>query len=158
MRNNISLVVCDMAGTIINEKGIIYKTMFNTLKSLGFNPNRDDINNWYGLDKSEVLRSYVSYNKIKEAEKVLIKNLEKEYFEKSQIDLIDDNLFDFFDNLRIKGIKVTLNTGYPKSFQSKIINHFDLNSHVDSYISSEEVSFGRPYPYMIFNLIICNFG
>ncbi len=32
IRNKISLMVCDMAGTVINEHGQIYKSLFNTLK------------------------------------------------------------------------------------------------------------------------------
>ena len=42
---------------------------------------------------------------------------------------------------------VALNTGYPKVFQDKIIQHFNLQDHIDHYISSEEVSYGRPYLY-----------
>ena len=29
------MIVCDMAGTIVNEKGLIYKTIFTTLKTSG---------------------------------------------------------------------------------------------------------------------------
>ena len=31
LRNKITLLVCDMAGTVINEQGIIYKSIGNTL-------------------------------------------------------------------------------------------------------------------------------
>ena len=70
---------------------------------------------------------------------------------------MDEKIFDLFDVLRINGIKVTLNTGYPKNIQNKIIQKFNLDLHVDDYISSEEVVFGRPYPYMIYNLMERNY-
>ncbi len=35
-KNKISMIVCDMAGTTINESGMIYDSMFNTLTKLGF--------------------------------------------------------------------------------------------------------------------------
>lgn len=55
IRNNISLLVCDMAGTIVNENGLIYKSIFNTLKNIGYDPNEKDISNWTGLSKKKVL-------------------------------------------------------------------------------------------------------
>ena len=69
------------------------------------------------------------------------------------MELIDDNLYDFFACARINGIRIALNTGYSKEFQSQIIDHFKLDLYVDGFISSEEVKHGRPYPYMINNLM-----
>ena len=37
--------------------------------------------------------------------------------------------------------------------QAKIISHFGLDGRVDAYISSEQVSMGRPAPYMIHHLM-----
>ena len=36
LRNNITLLVSDMAGTVINEKGLIYTSLKKTLKRLGY--------------------------------------------------------------------------------------------------------------------------
>ena len=46
-----------------------------------------------------------------------------------------------------------MNTGYPKQFQSKIIDFFNLNDYIDHSISSQQVLSGRPDPYMIFRLM-----
>lgn len=166
IRNNISLLVCDMAGTVINEHGQIYKSLFNTLKDLGYNPNINEIKNWGGKHKRQVLTQeiyktvargeYIPVDlmyKVDEAEEKLIEDLRDNYFNKSGISLVDDSLFNFFDCARINGIKIALNTGYPKDFQKEIINHFNLDLHVDDFISSEEVKYGRPYPYMIHELM-----
>ena len=156
---NIKLVIFDMAGTIINEKGIIYKAIGNTLKNLGFIPN--NIESWYGRDKKEVLYSeikkhsndpYLICNTVNHAEKELVKELEKEYFTNSNIKLVD-NTKNVFNDLRFNNIKIALNTGYPSRLQKNIINHFELENHIDAYVSSEEVKYGRPYPYMIYNLM-----
>jgi len=155
LNNKIKMIVCDMAGTIINEKGIIYKSIFNTLQQMGINNIKaSEMNKWHGRDKSEVLASYLhNIEHIKEGEKLLVKRLDDEYFGKEQVELIDSRLFDVFDKLRSNDIKVCLNTGYPERFQKKIIKHFNLNEHVDDYISSEEVLYGRPYPFMIHRLM-----
>ena len=46
------MIVCDMAGTIINEHGLVYKTLFNTLKKIGV---KEDIKSWHGLEKRRVI-------------------------------------------------------------------------------------------------------
>ena len=166
IRNNISLLVCDMAGTVINEHGQVYKSLFNTLKKLGYNPDINELENWGGKHKRQILTQeiyktvargeYIPVDlmfKVDEAEEKLIEDLRDNYFNKSGISLVDDGLFNFFDCARINGIKIALNTGYPKDFQKEIINHFNLDLHVDDFISSEEVKYGRPYPYMIHELM-----
>ncbi len=46
MRNKINLLVRDMAGTVINERGIIYSSIKNTLNQLGFQTTEDDMKYW----------------------------------------------------------------------------------------------------------------
>tara|TARA_X000000950_G_scaffold43809_1_gene49284 strand:+ start:8026 stop:8736 length:711 start_codon:yes stop_codon:yes gene_type:complete len=162
LQRKINMIVCDMAGTIVNEKGLIYKSIFNTLKISGYAATSQMMDSWPGKDKKDVLRNVVyqhigNYKRAdemaSELENELMKTLEKEYFKKGNIELIDDNLLDFFDCVRINGIKVCLNTGYPKKLQEKIIDKFNLYGRIDSFISSEEVVCGRPAPYMIHRLM-----
>lgn len=164
LRRNIKLVVCDMAGTIINERGIIYKSIGETLKDMGCVVSEKDEKRWYGRDKREVLYNEINKNLnsssikrlaplVRESEKILIKKLEESYFKDEKITLIDDKLLDLFENWRMKGIKVALNTGYNKNFQKKIIKKLNLSESIDDFISSEEVKRGRPYPYMINKLM-----
>ena len=169
LRKKITLLVCDMAGTVINEKGIIYTSLKNTLHGMGFKTTEEERKTWPGRDKKEVISGVIdryykprdrpwmpkhTYNdKIKEAEKNLLTELEKNYFEEQKIELMDKNLLNMFDSLRINGVKIALNTGYPKKFQKRVIDHFNLEDRVDAYISSEEVTYGRPAPYMIHRLM-----
>ena len=45
--NNIKLIVFDMAGTTVNEGGIVYKTLLSTMKDYGLNVSSME-NWWYG--------------------------------------------------------------------------------------------------------------
>ena len=164
LRKKIKLVVCDMAGTIVNEKGIIYKLIGETLNEMGCVTSKKDIERWYGRDKREVLYNelYKGFSPsgikklaplVKESEILLLRKLEENYFKDNNIELIDDKLLDLFENWRMKNMKVVLNTGYPGEFQKKIIEKMELSGHIDDYISSSEVSKGRPYPYMIYKLM-----
>ena len=80
-------------------------------------------------------------------------NLKNRYFDNSNITLIDSKLPALFNSLREKNIKIALNTGYSKEIQGAIINKLRMNDFIDTYISSEEVKYGRPYPYMIYHLM-----
>tara|TARA_Y100001935_G_C17281394_1_gene497693 strand:- start:886 stop:1587 length:702 start_codon:yes stop_codon:yes gene_type:complete len=157
------LVIFDMAGTIINEGGIIYDAIYNTLSNMGYNPNKADKKLWYGKDKKEVMRKYIKNNNKNKnnkdldllantAELNLINELEKMYFTKNNISLMP-NTMNILNELRFNNVKVALNTGYPKNIQEKIIDNFNLGDSIDAYISSDQVRIGRPFPYMIYNLM-----
>jgi len=168
----ISLMVCDMAGTVINEGGLVYKTLYNTLKNNSVPVKDTDINNWHGLQKAEVISSmvnkYLSGPTLNPDSKTIKKlnqikshcydefeeNLKEAYFgEHSKIKLIDPNLPNFFNRLRFNGVKIALNTGYNRTIQRDIINHLQMEDYIDDFISSEDVKMGRPAPYMIHRLM-----
>ena len=159
--NNITMLVCDMAGTILKENGTIYKTLFNTLNNMNYPVTKQDKKYWQGKDKFEVLENHISRfesgddYKIKTniAKNLLIEELDKEYFENNGIKLIDPNLPLFFEKLRLHNIKITLNTGYPEDLQKKLIDNFDLDLYIDDSMSSENLKYGRPYPYMIHRMM-----
>ncbi len=164
-RRNITFLVCDMAGTVINENGIIYNSLEKVLKNLGCNVTVEMKESWYGQEKKKVLidalydmdsRSMSDRNLkylLGKAEHELENELNKNYFENGEIKVIDPSIFDFFSNLRINGVKIALNTGYNYKLQKKIIEHVGIKGCIDDYISSDMVRIGRPYPYMIHNLM-----
>lgn len=160
----IKLLVFDMAGTTINENGIVYKTLYNTIKDYDLNITQDEISNWYGANKYEVLDHFLMRSNLvsssKNKDKIRLElynkfdtNLKHSYFSDNKLKLIDDKLPLLFNKIREKDIKIALNTGYNKDIQETIINKLDMKPFIDDYISSEEVSKGRPYPYMIYKLM-----
>ena len=156
---NIKLLVCDMTGTTIKENGICYKTMRTTLNNMGINVRDDQVKTWTRKDNKEILKTQISYHIhgnvepfVIQAERNLIKNLEESYFKNNNVRLADDNLLNFFEKLRKNDIKIALNTDFPTEFQEKLIEHLNMKECVDSYISSDKVKYGRPYPYMIYRL------
>ena len=159
----IKMIVCDMAGTTINEGGLVYKTLYNTMNNFNLDVEKQDIQYWYGSNKYEVLEHYLrkstklSGNNYLNVRQNLFEefdnNLKSVYFSSSKIQLINHNLPTLFNDIRKSGIKIALNTGYNKDIQSTIIQNLHMNEFIDDYISSEEVPQGRPYPYMIESLI-----
>ena len=153
------LLICDMAGTIVNEKGIVYKTMLETLRKIGI---RKELSWWQGMDKREAIIETINcFHKGNNHEELRYelcenfeKNLESAYFSNDlNISLIDDNIPYYFNKLREQDFKVALNTGYSRKIQKHIIDKLNLSDCIDDYISSQDVYRGRPEPHMIHELM-----
>ena len=152
-----------MAGTVINEGGLVYKTLYETLKNNNIPVKKSDINDWHGQQKQQVISDMIDKYLPHEMYKDDVKNycydefhvcLSDAYFgAHSNISLIDPELPNFFQRLQFNGVKIALNTGYERNFQRKIINHFNMNEYIDDFISSGDVRMGRPYPYMIHRIM-----
>tara|TARA_B100001063_G_scaffold246715_1_gene287160 strand:- start:1432 stop:2100 length:669 start_codon:yes stop_codon:yes gene_type:complete len=157
------MLVFDMAGTTVNEGGIVYDTLYKTMKNDKLDVQREDIHKWHGSNKYEVLSYYFTkkypinnieldaYGKA-ELFRKFDKNLKNNYFNSSNIKLMNSKMPDLFNKIRDKNIKIVLNTGYNKEIQESIIDKLHMKEFIDDYISSEEVPFGRPHPYMIKNI------
>merc|ERR1719461_1125069 len=110
--------------------------------------------NWHGAQKTEAVAHFVQSRMGKSSAVEIDKQFEVEiaeaYFSPSSgITLIHPTLPDFCANLRLKGCKVALNTGYPKKIQNGLVEKLKLNECVDAWVSAGEVGLGRPYPYMV---------
>jgi len=166
------LAVFDMAGTVINEGGLVYKTLYETIKDFGLDIKKEEIPQWHGSNKFEVLDHYLDKN-LKEkyldiqCNKFLSdftelrpnlhsnfkKNLKESYFSKNSVKLIHPNVPTLFDNMRYNGTKIALNTGYSSDIQMQLIKMLKLDEMIDDHISSDSVIRGRPAPYMIKELM-----
>ena len=157
------MLICDMAGTTIQEKGIVYNSLFKTIKLIKPDLLRYDIYKFSGYNKNEVIKYFVNQQRM-DSPQVVINNLssefnyflKKEYQNNESVKLIDPKLPVFFNVLRDTGIKICLNTGYNKEIQNLLIDNLGLLDCIDDYISSEEVDRGRPYPFMIERLMTRN--
>ena len=157
------MIIFDMAGTTIQEKGIVYNSLFNTIKLIKPDLLRSDISRFAGYNKNEVIKYYVDQQRMNSPD-VVLRNLKsefnyylkKEYMNNESVKLMDKSLPSFFNLLREYDIKICLNTGYNKDIQNLLIDKLNLLDCIDDYISSEEVERGRPYPYMINKLMSRN--
>ena len=159
--SKVKLIVFDMAGTTVDEGGVVYKTLYDVIKGNGVQIEEQEMAKFGGVDKLEVIKYFVNNRysgntkeKVNTVYSDFNKLIVERYFsEDATIDLIHPNLPIIFQKLRFNGIKVGLNTGYPIEIQERILNKLNLKPFIDGYTSSEVVGHGRPYPYMIYNLM-----
>lgn len=160
---SIRMLVCDMAGTTIQEKGIVYNSLYKTVKLIKPKLMKSEIEQFSGYNKLEVIKYFVEQQKM-DSPTTVINNLDsefnyylkKEYSNNASVKLIHPALLPYFNVLRYNDIKICLNTGYNKDIQNLLIDKLGMLDYIDDYISSEEVDRGRPYPYMINRLMARN--
>lgn len=160
------LLVCDMAGTTVDEGGLVYIVLRESMNAAGLEVSEADMHPWHGAAKEEVVAHFAAKQRgadfapsaLAELTTVINKRFEKSLEEAylapgSGLSLIDPSLPDYFASLRARGCKVGLNTGYPRRLQQAIVDRLKLNEIVDGYISAQDVPRGRPSPYMVHALM-----
>jgi len=160
---DIDLIVYDMAGTTVHEGGIVYKTLQNAMREDGLKVADEDMHPWHGAKKEAVIEHFALKAGTPEQEleqRVMrigdwfVNAIDDAYFnEAAAIDHIDIGLLGYFRQLKEAGIKIAFDTGYPENIQRGLIEKLNFDKIADAYVSSYQVSEGRPYPYMIYHLM-----
>jgi len=160
---NIDLLVCDMAGTVVQEGGLVYQVLQRSMTENGLKVSDHDMEHWHGAKKEAVIEHFARQSGIPDMqlEETILKisdafvsSIDKVYFDDaSSISHIDPGLLGYFTQLQKVGIKIALNTGYPKNIQEGLVKRLAFDKVVDAYISAYEVPDGRPFPYMIHRLM-----
>tara|TARA_R110002050_G_scaffold46030_1_gene108503 strand:- start:137 stop:562 length:426 start_codon:yes stop_codon:yes gene_type:complete len=92
--------------------------------------------------------------KIAEIGDTFLSAIDVAYFDDaSPVEPIDLSLIQYMQMLQIAGVKVALDTGYPREIQDGLMKKLKFDQVVDASVSAYEVRHGRPYPYMIFRLM-----
>lgn len=162
--DDIDLMVCDMAGTTVQEGGLVYQILQQSIQDDGLAVSDADFHPWHGAKKEQVIEHFVRQNGGDDTDviektvvrigDVFLARIEKAYFAAdSPVSLIDPGLLGYMKRLQGAQVKVALDTGYPPEVQVPLVKGLGLDKVVDSYISSYQVAEGRPYPYMIFQLM-----
>ena len=155
-RSKIELVVADMAGTVINEGGVVYETLRTSLDANGVSCPPGAMRAWHGARKEDVIRHFVDragVDKTIEAKVITLfdRDINRSYFgPDSKVQLMNEGVVDWIEDLRQHDIDLVLNTGYPPDLQQKLVKELGLRGLVSASVSAYEVPMGRPYPYMIF--------
>eukprot|EP00928_Gymnodinium_smaydae_P065320 TRINITY_DN48485_c0_g1_i1.p1 TRINITY_DN48485_c0_g1~~TRINITY_DN48485_c0_g1_i1.p1 ORF type:complete len:300 (-),score=59.42 TRINITY_DN48485_c0_g1_i1:318-1217(-) len=160
---NIDLIVYDMAGTTVQEGGIVYKTLQQVMQNAGLEVPDEAMHPWHGAKKEAVIAHFARQNGTPDSEledlvvklgDAFIAAIDEAYFnEASPINHIDVGLLGYFRQLQSVGIKIGLDTGYPENIQQGLVKKLGFDKVVDAYISSYQVREGRPYPYMVHRLM-----
>lgn len=155
------LVVFDMAGTTVRDRGDVATAFITALAELGVpKPSTADVNEVMGFRKIDAIRILLDKYGAPEGADIdqLIENIHQRFtelmigFYQNDKDLqplpYAENLF---RELHEKAVKVALNTGFTRPVTEAILSRLNWKNNplIDMVICSDEVPEGRPEPYMI---------
>lgn len=162
--SNYSLVVFDIAGTTVRDKGNIAEAFIDALKQYGIEVPLEEVNKVMGWRKKDaiiiLLDQFTPDNETYSDELVdqihdaFIQNMISFYENDEDLQPLD-YAEELFQQLRANNIKVALNTGFTKDITDVILRklNWEEGQMIDYVVCSDEVPEGRPYPYMIQELM-----
>jgi phosphonatase-like hydrolase len=158
---DIKLAVFDMAGTTVVDNDFVATSFRNAFVKNGFDIAREDAHPYMGVKKIvavqlmlESLGESFADSDVEEIHADFVNEMVMFYEHNSSVKPFTDTE-KVFGILKEKGIRVALNTGFPKVIADAIVNRFQWKEKklVDDYIASDEVINGRPSSQMIEQLM-----
>lgn len=155
----IKLIVFDMAGTVINEDNVVYKTLQKAVNLEGFNFTLDDVLlHGAGKEKHQAIKDILSSTNSNHASKEISFTIYDRFLAllKSSYENLEIEAFlnteEVLKKLKWNGIKIALNTGYNKETATMLLNkiHWVEGKQYDALITASDVENGRPAADMIF--------
>ena len=153
----IRLVVLDVGGTIIEERGDVPETLRIAFANHGIAVSPAEIGQWRGASKREVVRHFVD-------QQTLPPGADRE---KLAADIYQDfsvrlnavyqtvppiaGAEDAIRKLRESGYLVATTTGFDRATTTAIFRRLGWEKYFVASVSSDDVVTGRPAPYMIFH-------
>ena len=157
----VKLIVLDMAGTTVTDKDFVAAAFKSAFKNQDIEISTADINRLRGYEKKLAIQMILEKNGI-DFDDEMITTIYNDFIDE-MIDFYEyspevkpaDGVEELFQNMKERSITVALNTGFPKNIADVIVKRFQWvqKGLVDDYIASDEVKKGRPYPFMIEQLM-----
>jgi phosphonatase-like hydrolase len=157
MKNNIKMVVFDMAGTTVNENNVVYKTLRIAINEAGFDFTLDQVlEQGAGKEKKQAIRSILTaFAGIQDEE--LTDKIYKNFFGKlteaynREEILPQKNAAELFAELKKRDILSILNTGYDRATAQSIVDKLGWKEgeDFDGLVTATDVGRNRPEPDMI---------
>ena len=158
---SIKLAVFDMAGTTVMDRSNVALAFINAFAKQELDITEADANPLMGYHKPLAIQLMLEKLGM-EPDAGLIEEIHAD-FEEEMIDFYEydpvvkpmPDAEDVFLQLKEKGIRIALNTGFSKRIAETIMHRFQWKEKglVDDFIGSNEVAMGRPYTYMISELM-----
>ena len=161
---NYSLVVFDMAGTTVRDKGNVADAFIRAFRQFGIEVPEEEVNKvmgWRKIDAIQLLLSKYHTGKLDD-NKVLVDQIHDifidnmvTFYERDEDLQPMEHAEELFTSLKQRNIKVALNTGFTRRITDVILKKLEWtnNNLIDFVIASDEVPEGRPYPFMIQQLM-----
>jgi len=152
------MVVFDMAGTVVDEDNVVYKTLQKALQNGGVNVTLEQVlADGAGKEKSKAISDIAQkYDPTKDEDDVeamyhnFVVMLDEAYEDMNVTPI--DGAEDIFKELKKMGVYRILNTGYSKKTAMQLVSKlgWEKDRDYDDIVTASDVPKTRPFPDMIF--------
>lgn len=154
----VDLVVFDVGGTLIQDRGEVPRALVQAFELNGVRPDQRQIAELRGAGKREAIGTLLHQTPgmSDEAAQRLVDSISASFREclsaMFQVEAIRpvESAIETLQWLRTAGIRVGLNTGFERETMDLILAQCTWLAAADAIVCADEVSRGRPAPYMIF--------
>lgn len=138
-------VVFDLDGTLWDSVNLLTSAWIETLKIMGYNVTRSDIEPLIGLNGREIVRRIAGENAIPK----FLQHLD--FFDKYIISHFDeaplfDETVETLTELKKRNIKIGLATSTPRRRLEAILDYYKIRQFFDITVAGDEVSVSKPNP------------
>ena len=147
----------DVGGTIIEDRGDVPELLRRSLGYHGIASTPDEIGRWRGASKREIIRHFVDQQqRVASADREKLAGV---IYQEFTADLIVAyrsvppiaGAEDAIREIRQRGYLVATTTGFDRAITVSVFDRLDWNKYFAATISSDDVSHGRPSPFMLFH-------
>jgi phosphonatase-like hydrolase len=151
------LVVFDIAGTTVIDKGNINQAFRQAFANKGLTVSKEDVDLVMGYEKMEaiqILNNKYNFN----LGAVTIAAIHASFIDEMVDFYMNDTTLqpqpyavEIFEWLQSQHIKIALNTGFNRKITDAVLFNLKWHQHpfINAVVCSDEVAKGRPEPYMI---------
>ena len=151
------LVALDVGGTILQDHGDIVEALRNSMGKRGITVSAAEIGPWRGAAKRAVIRHFVDLqSKLNDAGRqklsaeiyrTFVEQVSEAYKTVPPIEGAEEAI----RKLRESGYLVATTTGFDREIVMPIFRRLGWEKHFAAMVASDDVSEGRPAPYMLFH-------
>lgn len=158
---SIQLAVFDIAGTTVKDDDAVAHAFRNAFVKNGYAISLEAAHPYMGVKKVVAVRTMLGElnadftdDDVSNIHSDFVTAMIDYYQHDPAVEPFADTEY-VFEILKSKGVRIALNTGFPKVIADTIVNRFQWKERglIDDYIASDEVNNGRPSPEMIQQLM-----
>lgn len=154
--NRIRLIVFDVGGTIIQDKGDVPEALQGAFSARGMKVSAEEIAGWRGAAKRDVVRHFVDLRSAATGadKEALVAAIYADFNARAISAYADVPAIEgaeaAFQKLRQKGYLLATGTGFGREISASIFRRLGWEKYFVTMVTSDDVPQGRPAPYMIF--------
>lgn len=151
------LVVLDVGGTLIEERGDVPETLRVAFANHGITVSPTEIGQWRGASKREIVRHFVDKQSLPPGanREKLSADIYQDFF--TRLNAVYQTVppiagvEDAIRKMRETGYLLATTTGFDRETTTAIFRRLGWEKYFVASVSSDDVAQGRPAPYMIFH-------